>query len=301
VYEHMIPKLKTIKLVNLVRCMNIPSGHQLKTMFLFGVSLFVAGSFGMAYAQDTFTINIPTGAADPNAPYFWQSEKDGRTNGIIEINNDNTVVWENADTAAHTVTSGTPEKGPDNIFDSGLFPPGSLFSLQFTQTGNFPYFCIVHPWMTGEVIVTEGLSILPDVGKTIPNNSVSFDVEYKFSRLLSNPQINVDQKSITFELMGNSKHSDHNLFLKLPSALLDGPYVIWVDGKKITDFEHEKENDMNTLLISLTEKSKILTIVGTSVIPEFGTTVMMILTAAILSLIIMSTKSRFTNMVFQNR
>lgn len=278
--------------------MSATSEHQLKIIFLFGMSLFLVGSFSIAYAQDTFTINIPTGAADPNAPYFWQSEKDGRTNGIIEINNDDTVVWENADTAAHTVTSGTPEKGPDNIFDSGLFPPGSLFSFQFRQTGNFPYFCIVHPWMTGEVIVTEGLSVLPDVGKNVTNDSVSFDVEYKFSRLLSNPQINVDQKSITFELIGNSKHSDHNLFLKLPSTLLDGPYVIWVDGKKITDFEHEKENEMNILLIPLTEKSKILTIVGTFVIPEFGTTVMMILTAAIISLIIISAKSRFTNRVF---
>ncbi|MCV0372311.1 MAG: PEFG-CTERM sorting domain-containing protein [Nitrosarchaeum sp.] len=278
--------------------MSTTSEHRLKIIFLFGVSLFIAGSFSTVYAQDTFTINIPTGAADPNAPYFWQSEKDGRTNGIIEINNDDTVVWENADTAAHTVTSGTPEKGPDNIFDSGLFPPGSSFSFQFRQTGNFPYFCIVHPWMTGEVIVTEGLSVLPDVGKNVTNDSVSFDVEYKFSRLLSNPQINVDQKSITFELIGNSKHSDHNLFLKLPSTLLDGPYVIWVDGKKITDFEHEKENEMNILLIPLTEKSKILTIVGTFVIPEFGTTVMMILTAAIISLIIISAKSRFTNRVF---
>lgn len=271
-------------------------GPELKILFLFGASLLIANLFGTAYAQTTFTINIPTGASDPNAPYFWQSEKDGSTAGIIEIHNGDTVVWKNADTAAHTITSGTPETGPDEIFDSGLFAPGKSFPLKFDNVGNFPYFCIVHPWMTGEVIVTEGFSILPDVGKIVTDGDTSFDVKYKFSRLLSNPQINVDQKSITFELVGNSKSSDHNLFLKLPSDLLDGPYVIWADGEKINDFQHEKENEINTLIIPLTEQTKTLTIIGTFVVPEFGTYALIILSVAIVSVLVISTVSRLSIM-----
>lgn len=267
--------------------------HKLKILFLLGASLFVTSLFGTAHAQTTFSFNIPTGASDPNAPYFWQSEKDGSTSGVIEILVGDTVVWENADTAPHTVTSGTIANGPDEKFDSKLFSPGKSFTLKFDDVGRFPYFCLIHPWMTGEVIVTEGLSKLPDVGKTVTDGDVSFDVEYKFSRLLANPQINVDQKSITFELIGNSKTSDHNLFLKLPSDLLDGPYVIWADGKKLTDFQHEKENRMNTLLIPLTEQTKVLTIVGTFVIPEFGIFAMIVLLSAITLILVMSTTTRF--------
>lgn len=250
----------------------------------------------MVYAQATYPINIPTGASDPNAPYFWQSQKDGNTSGIIDILVGDTIVWGNADTASHTVTSGTPETGPDQKFDSGLFAPGHSFSQQFNEAGTFPYFCIVHPWMTGEVIVSEGLSVLPDVGKKVTDGNVSFDVEYKFNRLLSNPQINVDQKSITLELRGNAKSSDNTLLLKLPSELLDGPYVIWADGKKIIDFEHEKENEINTLLIPLNDQSKLLTIVGTHVVPEFGTYAVLVLVSAIMSIVVMTAKFKLNIM-----
>lgn len=270
---------------------------RLEILFLFGASLMIISSFGTAHAQTTYTIKIPTGAADPSAPYFWQSEKDGSATGLIEIHRGDTVVWANADTAPHTVTSGTPENGPDQKFDSGLFNSGKSFPLQFENVGNFPYFCIVHPWMTGEVIVVEGFSTLPDVGKNLPDGDVSFDIQYKFSRLLDNPQINVDQKSITFEFVGNSKSSDHNLILKLPSELLDGPYIVWTDGEKLSYFQHEMEDGMNTLVIPLTEKSKTLTIVGTFIVPEFGALVMMILSVAIISVIAFTTKSRLVQRV----
>ncbi len=35
-----------------------------------------------AFAQTSYDVNIPTGTASPDSPYFWQSEKDGSTNGI---------------------------------------------------------------------------------------------------------------------------------------------------------------------------------------------------------------------------
>lgn len=66
-----------------------------------------------------------------------------------------TVQWSNTDTAAHTVTSGTPDGGPDGIFDSSLFMSGDLFEYTFDESGEYPYFCMVHPWMTGEVIVND--------------------------------------------------------------------------------------------------------------------------------------------------
>jgi len=42
---------------------------------------------------------------------------------MVSINTGDTVSWSNDDTAAHTVTSGTPQGGPDGVFDSSLFLP----------------------------------------------------------------------------------------------------------------------------------------------------------------------------------
>lgn len=63
------------------------------------------------------------------------------------------VIWNNDDTAAHTVTSGTPTDGPDGMFDSSLFMSRTLFSQTFDEAGTYDYFCMVHPWMTGKVTV----------------------------------------------------------------------------------------------------------------------------------------------------
>ncbi len=73
----------------------------------------------------------------------------------VTVDVGSTVTWSNDDTAAHTVTSGSASDGPDGIFDSGLISPGDTYTNQFNEEGNFDYYCIAHPWMTGKVIVSE--------------------------------------------------------------------------------------------------------------------------------------------------
>ena len=63
------------------------------------------------------------------------------------------ITWSNDDSAAHTVTSGTPADGPDGLFDSSLFMAGGTFSVTLDEAGEYPYFCMVHPWMIGIVTV----------------------------------------------------------------------------------------------------------------------------------------------------
>ncbi len=62
------------------------------------------------------------------------------------------ITWSNDDTAAHTVTSGAPG-APDGLFDSSLFMAGGTFSVTLDEAGEYPYFCMVHPWMTGIITV----------------------------------------------------------------------------------------------------------------------------------------------------
>lgn len=70
----------------------------------------------------------------------------------LTISAGDTVIWENPDSAAHTVTS-TTDGVPDGVFESGLFLSNTAFEMDFPEQGTYDYFCIVHPWMVGSVIV----------------------------------------------------------------------------------------------------------------------------------------------------
>ncbi|MDH3793955.1 MAG: plastocyanin/azurin family copper-binding protein [Nitrosopumilus sp.] len=100
----------------------------------------------------THSVEIPVGTSvpgceDTNACYLPAN---------ITINAGDTVEWPNVDTAAHTVTSGSPAEGPSGVFDSSLLMADATFAFTFEDAGEYDYFCMVHPWMIGSVSVTEG-------------------------------------------------------------------------------------------------------------------------------------------------
>jgi plastocyanin len=65
----------------------------------------------------------------------------------ITIKPGTTIVWTNRDDIPHTVVS------DDKVFKSKVLDTDEKFSFTFDKAGNFPYFCSVHPKMTGKVIV----------------------------------------------------------------------------------------------------------------------------------------------------
>ncbi|MFB5607463.1 MAG: plastocyanin/azurin family copper-binding protein [Candidatus Nitrosomaritimum yanchengensis] len=220
---------------------------------------------------ETFDINMPTGSASPDAPYFWQNEKTGEATGDIEISLGDTIVWKNGDQAKHTITSGTLEDGPDGIFGGTNFlVPGESYKFTFTEKGRYPYFCLIHPWMTGVVTVTDGYKIIPDVGKDVGDGLTLFDVDYQYSGIISDPMINENNKSITFLISNDPKSNDYNLMLLLPSDLIEGPYAIFVNGEKNLRFDYLPDSEINTIEIELSESANEITIVGTKIVPEFG-------------------------------
>jgi len=74
----------------------------------------------------------------------------------ITINPGESVTFANNDSSAHTSTSGTAEGGPSGIWDSSLVMMGAAYTTPALSEGTYPYFCMVHPWMEGTVIVGEG-------------------------------------------------------------------------------------------------------------------------------------------------
>jgi plastocyanin len=60
-----------------------------------------------------------------------------------------TVTWINRDDIPHTVVSTDDSK----TFKSKVLDTDEKFSFTFTKAGTYPYFCSIHPKMTGKVIV----------------------------------------------------------------------------------------------------------------------------------------------------
>jgi len=139
----------------------------LRRIFIFLIIIIISSSVGsvvvyyntfllsLEASEANITIVIPRGASQP--PEGW-------TGGLvfdskyfepptlrIIIGVNNTVRWVNLDDLAHTVTS---LETPRSVsFDSGLISPGASFVVKFNVEGHYTYYCQVHPWAGGIVIV----------------------------------------------------------------------------------------------------------------------------------------------------
>ncbi len=71
---------------------------------------------------------------------------------IISVKQNQTVTWVNEDSAFHSVTSGFYGE-PSELFDSGYLDPYESFTVDFDEKGTYDYFCTLHPWMKGQVLV----------------------------------------------------------------------------------------------------------------------------------------------------
>src|SRR5208283_2059120 len=58
-----------------------------------------------------------------------------------------TVTWTNSDDIPHTAVS------TEGVFKSKVMDTDEKFSYTFTKAGTYPYYCSIHPKMTGQVVV----------------------------------------------------------------------------------------------------------------------------------------------------
>jgi predicted secreted protein with PEFG-CTERM motif len=90
-----------------------------------------------------------------------------------------TVMWTNNDKVGHTATSGEPSDNvTGTVFDSSLVSAGKTYSFTFQTAGDYHYFCQVHPWMAGEIMV--GAATPPNPPPT-PSNQTGSTMEQKMS------------------------------------------------------------------------------------------------------------------------
>ena len=120
---------------------------------LFAIVAGIGATTPAAFAQAEVTIEPLAGSSDVTVC--------GETTGVecfipavAIVDVDGKVIFSNTDSDKHTFSSGTiSDDIIGTVFDSGLVLPGEE-EYWFPYTiGEFPYFCLIHPWMNGLIIV----------------------------------------------------------------------------------------------------------------------------------------------------
>ena len=214
------------------------------------------------------------------------------------------VIMSNTDTAAHTYTSGTPGDGPDGVFDTSLLMAGSSFEWTPTTVGEQPYFCMVHPWMQGLIVVQEA-GAQPAIA---PYSLDDIIAEIQTSDGVANEVMTIDL-TLT-DLDGNGvEHITYNI-----KASQDSQTVLDEEGhlhKGTLTNSHATLplpiDASDSMPVNITVESVGFghdelyvaspgEIATKQVVPEFGTIAAMILAVAIISIIAVSAKSRLSIM-----
>ena len=282
---------------------------------LFGVLTLVAILIvAPAFGQTANEIDIAQGAGS-SANADCVTAKNCFSPNPITVAPGTEVEWKNTDTSAsHTVTSGkVSDDNAGSLFDSGLIKKGADFKFTFTDAGTFDYFCTVHPWMTGKVIVgaasentTENM-----------NNSEAMTMEEAMSADAST--------KVTIDTTPAAPTSGQPLTIALTFTDADGNkihhqnYVITVmqGGTKVLDNAtgHTHTGDDTQTTSALTSSDPIdiqITLNGVGlptsdpstwtgpkgdmisfhVVPEFGSIAPIILAIAVISIVVFTTRYR---------
>lgn len=261
----------------------------------------------------TATVSVPAGSgASADAPCVAENTCFDPAEVTVDVGGE--VTWSNDDNAAHTVTSGDLSADPDNVgtvFDSGLFMAGATFSHKFDAAGDYPYFCMVHPWMVGTVTVQEAMAEEPDEEEsmegmtelygTSSDGTVKVEIETSTPTAGEALTINVE---FTDAASGSViEHINYDI-----TATQAGTTVLEAMGahEHMGDVSHETaalssgdpvDVTITILGIGLPDDEANWTgpmgdVVMFTVVPEFGTIAVMILGIAIVSIIAMSARSK---------
>ncbi len=224
-----------------------------------------------------------------------------------------TVTWENTDNAAHTATSGSPSDGPDGVWDSSLMMVNGSYSVTLDEAGTYPYFCMVHPWMQGTVVVEAeddhgddhaeemghseemGHDDTEKMGHGDDHGGIE-DLSDQFTASVTSGVIhhigaNSDDDTLLVHLFDTTDDGELKITLNedIITPFDDGTYFVLVDNEEV-DFEQMG----NTVHVEYWAGAERIEIVGSHVVPEFGTIAMIILAVAIVSIIAITAKTRIS-------
>jgi predicted secreted protein with PEFG-CTERM motif len=242
---------------------------------------------GSGFAQDCSVKNGGDGCYTPTVATV-------DVGGVVTmINNDPTG-------AMHTFTAGTVDgftPTPSDAFDSSILNADGIYTWNPTEAGTVPYYCMLHTWMVGEIIVQE-VAAEEEHGDD-HGDEVAEDVELMV--MISDSQV---MGGTQIELEFNVLHLNYDL-----TATQNGEVVFEEKGLHSMELiaTHQidalgsDENPIDVEVVSLgigapgdedSWTGPVGQVTTAKVVPEFGTIAMMVLAVAIISIVAVTAKSR---------
>ena len=283
--------------------------------------LFAIVSMGITAAPSAFaehsmnaTVENADGSSVPGC------EPDCFIPATVTIGVGGQVTFANNDNAAHTSTSGimSDDSTVGVAWDSGLAMPGTTYTTPALEEGEYPYFCMVHPWMVGMVIVEaekeshddhghddmkEDHGDMGDHGETEVHTLTAADIVIDIA-----DGAKADEK-VAIGVTINGKHVNYDIVAtQNGETILDESDVHSHTGSEshITSALSADASDDSPILVEVTFQGfgmpgeEMTGPVGLTsnaqAVPEFGTIAALILVVAIGSIIAVSAKSRLSFM-----
>ena len=236
------------------------------------------------------------------------------------------VTMTNTDpTGVHTFTSGTVEgftPQPDGVFDSGVLMSGDAFDWTPTEAGTYPYYCMLHTWMIGEIIVQEAAA--EEHGDD--HGDDHGDMEMSHGDDHGDMEMAHSDEPLMIEISSNTADAGEMLLVDVTFTTMSGESVSHINYNIVATQNGEvvlEENDvhdhdgivehMTAPLPAATSDDTPVEVKVTfngygmpgeemtgpigevatkQVVPEFGTIAMMVLAVAIISIVAVTAKSR---------
>ena len=211
------------------------------------------------------------------------------------------VIFSNTDTAAHTFTSGAAsDEAPGEVFNSSLVMAGSSYEWIPTTVGEVPYFCMVHPWMTGLIVVQEAGAADAVEEHTEDATATGMLSDGTTVSIMTSAPTSGEKMEISVDFE-DSEHANYDVMVTQ-----NGVEVL----NDIAAHAHEGEGMHETAPLSSSDPVEITItfqgygvddpktgpigeqVVFSNIVPEFGTIAMMILAVSIISIVAVTAKSK---------
>ncbi|HEV8387800.1 MAG TPA: plastocyanin/azurin family copper-binding protein [Nitrososphaera sp.] len=228
-----------------------------------GLAAVIASVFAMPHSAFAADVNIEI------TPGSQTKTNDAFAPNPAQANVGDTVIWTNKDSTIHTATSGSSGT-PTGMFGGtneapALIQPSKTQSFTFTEAGEFPYFCILHPTMVGSVVVAggNGNGEATESKATATLDGNSYEVTAMSTSKATAAEIDPVEKSVTvtFDKAGDVE-------LTLPKNMISGITAVMA-GDQNVDFEQADATNSTTLTFTIPEGQTEIDIMGSFVVPEF--------------------------------
>ena len=269
---------------------------------LFAIVAGIGATTPAAFA-DHAEVSVATGSVPLSTPGCEETDE-CYTPSTATVDVGGVVTMTNTDAAGiHTYTSGTVDgftPSPDGTFDSGILNADQSFEWSPDTAGEYPYYCMLHTWMQGTIIVQEAEAAEEEhMEEEVHEEETMMEEELVVtitdSIVDGGTQVNLDFSTIHVNYQITAMQNGEEIFTMTDHAME------MTGASHMIDAVGSDESPIDIEIVSLgigppganqDWTGPTGTVATTQVVPEFGTIAMMVLAVAIISIVAVTAKSR---------